>query len=119
MLFPEIEDGNHLALLGALAHQGHVAARAERQGKSIKQDRFAVPAPPVSAARPEPKSMSSRSIRTMSRIERRASMASLLPISCSVGELCVAHDFRNRAAGYYRFALASVILDLLAAVPRT
>ena len=49
---------------------------------------------PVSAARPEPKSISSRSIRTMSRIERRVSMT----------------DEESNDAGYYRFpALASVI----------
>ncbi len=41
MVFAEIERGNHLALLGALAHHRGVAARAERQRESIEQDRFA------------------------------------------------------------------------------
>ncbi len=41
MVFAEIERGDHLALLGALAHHGGVAARAERQRESIEQDRFA------------------------------------------------------------------------------
>ena len=41
MLLGEIEGGNHLALFGALAHQRHVAARAERKRKRVEQDRFA------------------------------------------------------------------------------
>ena len=36
-----IEHGGDLALLGALAHQRRVAARAERQREGIEQDRFA------------------------------------------------------------------------------
>src|ERR1700688_705051 len=41
MLFRDVESGNHLALFGALAHQGGLAARAERQREGIEQDRFA------------------------------------------------------------------------------
>ena len=36
-----VECGRHLSLLGALAHQRGVAARAERQRKGIEQDRLA------------------------------------------------------------------------------
>ena len=41
MVVGDVEGGGHLALLGALAHQRRVAARAERQRKGIEQDRFA------------------------------------------------------------------------------
>ena len=41
MLLGDVEDGGHLTLLGALAHQRGVAAGAERQGEGIEQDRFA------------------------------------------------------------------------------
>ena len=41
MILRQVESGDHLALLGALAHHGGVAARAERQRESIEQDRFA------------------------------------------------------------------------------
>ena len=37
----DLEHGGHLALLGALPHQRLVAAPAQRQGKSIEQDRLA------------------------------------------------------------------------------
>jgi hypothetical protein len=36
-----IESGNHLTLLGALAHQSRIAAGAERKGESVEQYRFA------------------------------------------------------------------------------
>ena len=41
MVFGDVEGGDHLALLGALAHQRRVAARAERQREGVEQDRFA------------------------------------------------------------------------------
>ena len=41
MLRGKVEYRDHLALFGALAHQRHIAARAERQGKSIEQYRLA------------------------------------------------------------------------------
>ena len=41
MVLGEVECGDHLALFGALAHQRGIATRAERQRKSIEQDRFA------------------------------------------------------------------------------
>ena len=41
MVRGDIECGNHLALVGALAHQRRVAAGAERQRKGVEQDRFA------------------------------------------------------------------------------
>ena len=41
MAFGEIEGGDHLALLGAFAHQRGFAAGAERQREGIEQDRFA------------------------------------------------------------------------------
>ncbi len=41
MLLGDVEDGGHLTLFGALAHQRGIAAGAERQGKGIEQDRFA------------------------------------------------------------------------------
>jgi hypothetical protein len=41
MVLRNVERSNHLALLGSLAHQGRIAARAERKGKSVEQDRFA------------------------------------------------------------------------------
>jgi hypothetical protein len=41
MILRQVESGDHLALLGALAHHGGVAARAERQRESVEQDRFA------------------------------------------------------------------------------
>ncbi len=37
----QLEDSGHLALLGAVAHQRGVAARAERQREGIEQDRLA------------------------------------------------------------------------------
>ena len=76
MIFAEIESGDHLALLGALAHHRGVAARAERQRESIEQDRFAGAGLARQRGEAGPKSMSRRSIRTMSRMERRASMVS-------------------------------------------
>ena len=41
MIFGDVEGGNHLAVLGALAHQSRVAAGAERQREGVEQDRFA------------------------------------------------------------------------------
>ena len=41
MVLGDVEGGNHLAVLGALAHQSRVAAGAERQRKGVEQDRFA------------------------------------------------------------------------------
>src|SRR5271166_1251949 len=41
VVLADFKSGNHLTLLGAVAHQGHVAARAEREGKSVKQYGFA------------------------------------------------------------------------------
>src|ERR1700727_1614022 len=41
MILRQVESGDHLALLGALAHHRGIAARAERQRESIEQDRFA------------------------------------------------------------------------------
>ena len=41
MILAEIEGGGHLPVLGALAHQRRVAARAERQRECVEQDRFA------------------------------------------------------------------------------
>src|ERR1700744_6223853 len=41
MIRRQIENGRHLALRLALAHQRSIAAAAERQGESIEQDRFA------------------------------------------------------------------------------
>ena len=41
MVLADVEGGGHLALLGALAHQRGIAARAQRQRKGIEQDRFA------------------------------------------------------------------------------
>ena len=41
MLLGKLEHRDHLALFGALAHQRHIAARAERQSESVEQDRFA------------------------------------------------------------------------------
>ncbi len=41
MVLGDVEGGDHLALLGALAHQRRIAARAERQRKGVEQDRFA------------------------------------------------------------------------------
>ena len=37
----QLEGGGHLPLLGAVAHQRGVAARAERQREGVEQDRFA------------------------------------------------------------------------------
>ena len=37
----DVEGGDHLALLGAFAHQRRFAAGAERQRKGVEQDRFA------------------------------------------------------------------------------
>ena len=41
MVLADFKSGNHLTLLGAVAHQGDVAARAKGKGKSIEQDGFA------------------------------------------------------------------------------
>ncbi len=41
MVARQLEGGGHLPLLGAVAHQGGVAARAERQRKGVEQDRLA------------------------------------------------------------------------------
>ena len=41
MILGDLESRNHLAMLGAFAHQRRFAARAERQRKRIEQDRFA------------------------------------------------------------------------------
>src|SRR5215472_2775707 len=41
MALADFKSGRDLALLGGLAHQGDIAARAERKGKSIKQYRLA------------------------------------------------------------------------------
>ena len=41
MLLGKLEGRGHLALLGALAHQRRLAARAEREREGIEQDRFA------------------------------------------------------------------------------
>ena len=41
MLAGKLEDGDHLALLHALAHQALVAARAQGQRKGVEQDRLA------------------------------------------------------------------------------
>ena len=41
MVFGDVEGGDHLAVLGALAHQRRVAAGAERQREGVEQDRFA------------------------------------------------------------------------------
>ena len=41
MIFGDLEGRNHLSLLGALAYQGHIAARAKRERERIEQDRFA------------------------------------------------------------------------------
>lgn len=41
MILADFKSGNHLTLLGAVAHQGHVAARAERKGKRVEQYGFA------------------------------------------------------------------------------
>ena len=41
MCLGDVEDGGHLPLLGALAHQRRIAARAERKREGIEQDRFA------------------------------------------------------------------------------
>jgi hypothetical protein len=37
----EVKRGDDAALLGPLAHQPGIAARAEREGKGVEQDRFA------------------------------------------------------------------------------
>ena len=41
MVLRDLEGGGDLALLGAVAHQRRLAARAKRQRKGIEQDRFA------------------------------------------------------------------------------
>ena len=41
MVLGELEGGGDLALLGAVAHQRRIAARAERQREGVEQDRFA------------------------------------------------------------------------------
>ena len=41
MILGDVEGGDHLTVLGALAHQRRLAARAERQRERIEQDRFA------------------------------------------------------------------------------
>ncbi len=41
MVLGDVESGDHLTVLGALAHQRRLAARAERQRKGVEQDRFA------------------------------------------------------------------------------
>ena len=41
MVAGDLEAGDHLALLDPLAHQGLVAARAERQRKGVEQNRLA------------------------------------------------------------------------------
>ena len=41
MIFGDFEGRDHLPLLGALAHQSRIAARAERERKRIEQNRFA------------------------------------------------------------------------------
>ena len=41
MVFGDIEGGDHLAVLGALAHQSRIAAGAEREREGVEQDRFA------------------------------------------------------------------------------
>ena len=72
----QIEGGRHLALLGPMAHQRGIAAGAERQRKGVEQDGFANGAGALAGQHPraDVTSRSSRSIRTMSRIERRVSM---------------------------------------------
>jgi hypothetical protein len=74
MLGRQFEHRRDLALLGALAHQ--VASPRAPSASAKASSRIDLPAPvsPVSTERPDTKSMSSRSIRTMSRIESRASM---------------------------------------------
>ena len=69
-----LEGGGHLPLLGPLAHQRGIAARAEREREGIEQDRLAGAGLAGERRQAGAKSMSSRSIRTMSRIESRASM---------------------------------------------
>ncbi len=41
MAVGQLERGRHLPLLGAVTHQRHVAARAERKGEGVEQDRLA------------------------------------------------------------------------------
>ena len=41
MVFGDIEGGDHLAVLGALAHQSRIAAGAEREREGVEQYRFA------------------------------------------------------------------------------
>jgi hypothetical protein len=41
MVLADFKSGNHLTLLGAVAHQGDVAARAKRESKSVEQYGFA------------------------------------------------------------------------------
>ena len=41
MIFGDVKGGDHLAMLGTLAHQSGIAAGAERQREGVEQDRFA------------------------------------------------------------------------------
>jgi len=74
MTLRDIEHRGNLPLFDAVTDEARVAAAAERQRERIEKDGLAAPVSPVSTARPRENSISSRSITTMSRIERRASM---------------------------------------------
>src|SRR5438552_18800769 len=83
-----------------------------------------LPAPvsPVSTARPRENSISSRSIRTMSRIERRASMRDLFLAETQflegpgdVGTLVLA---RLETAGLYKLIIVLVPADVMKIVSK-
>jgi hypothetical protein len=75
MVERHVEDGGHLPLSCAVANEPGVAARAEREGECVEQDGLAGAGLAGEHGEPSAKVRSSRSIRTMSRIERAASMA--------------------------------------------
>jgi hypothetical protein len=76
MLFRHVEHCRDLALFRTVTNEAGVAAPAEGQREGVQQNGLPAPVSPVRTARPFRKSISSRSIRTMSRIESRASMRS-------------------------------------------
>ena len=78
MVMRRIEDGDHLALRLAGADQTAVAAASESERESVEQDGFAGAGLARSTVNPAPKSSSSRSISTMSRIASWTSMKTRL-----------------------------------------
>jgi hypothetical protein len=72
--FGDVEHRGDLALLHAVADQAASPRPPSASAKASSRMDLPAPVSPVSTARPTENSISSRSIRTMSRIDRRASM---------------------------------------------